>query len=248
MRVTWPPPATPCLAHLLANGLRTNTIHVASTQGCCHCDVAAAPCYTRVHSRRYAAAPSHHLPLSLLAQARVAPTQCAAIKEDPSRSFVCPCPHHCLPLVSHPDRASPLFSATSSVTSHLTPPLSSYAGPRASSKPRAAPQPEGPAPSPPLSSGAVDRADQLRLSVVRHPHFDSAPGTISSRCAEVHGCFPWTSSRGPSSRRSSLAAPRHAPAPCGPRRGMSMAFASGQAVQGGDPSLGSTSVHSLAVG
>jgi hypothetical protein len=38
---------------------------------------------------------------------------------------------------------SPLFFATSSVPSHLTPPLSLYAGPRASPGPRAAPQPEG---------------------------------------------------------------------------------------------------------
>jgi hypothetical protein len=36
----------PCLAHLDANGVRTNTLHVASMQGRCHCDIADAPCYT----------------------------------------------------------------------------------------------------------------------------------------------------------------------------------------------------------
>jgi hypothetical protein len=90
---------------------------------------------------------------------------------------------------------SPLFSATSSVPSHLTPPLSSYAGPRASPEPRAAPQPEGPTPSPLLSS------------VVHPPRFDLASGTVSVKCTEIHGCFLWTSSRGSSSRRPSLAAP-----------------------------------------
>jgi hypothetical protein len=102
---------------------------------------------------------------------------------------------------------SPLFSANSLVPSHLTPHLSPYAGPRASPKPRAAPRPEGPAPSPPLSSDAVDRAGELCLSIVRPPRFDSALGTVSGRCTEVHGCFPWTSSRRSSSRRPSLAAP-----------------------------------------
>jgi hypothetical protein len=96
------------------------------------------------------------------------------------------------------------------VPSHLTPPLFPCVGPRASPEPRAAPRPEGPAPSPPLSSGTIDRADELRLSVVRPSRFDSVPGTVSGRCTEVHGCFLWTSSRGSSSRWSSLAAPRRA--------------------------------------
>jgi hypothetical protein len=101
------------------------------------------------------------------------------------------------PSASHPHQCSkpslpnsPLFSTTSSVQSHLTPPLSSYACPR-----------------------AINHTGELRLSVVRPPRFDSAPGTVSGRCAEVHGCFPWTSSHGPSSCRPSLTAPRHALAP-----------------------------------
>jgi hypothetical protein len=141
---------------------------------------------------------------------------------------------------------SPLFSATSSRPSPLTPPLYPYTDPRASLEPRAAPRPEGPAPSPSLSSDTIDRVDELRLSVVRPHRFDSAPGTMSGRCAEVHGYFPWTSSRGPSSRQPSLAAPRCAP--CGPRCAMSMASASGHAVPGDASSLGLTSVRSLAVG
>jgi hypothetical protein len=52
--------------------------------------------------------PSRHLPPSLLAKARIAPTQCEAIKEDTFLSF-CLRPHHCLPPVSRPYRASPLF-------------------------------------------------------------------------------------------------------------------------------------------
>jgi hypothetical protein len=109
---------------------------------------------------------------------------------------------------------SPIFSTTSSVPSHLTPPLSPYAGPRAPPGPIAAPQPEGPAPSPLLSSGVVDSASELRLSVVHPPRFDSAPGTMSGRCTEVHGCFPCTSSREPSNRRPSLAVPRRASTSC----------------------------------
>jgi hypothetical protein len=83
--------------------------------------------------------------------------------------FVCPRPHCCLPPVSRPGRASPLFFTTSSVPSHLTPPLSPYAGPRASPEPRASPQPEGPAPSPSLSSGAVDYTGEFCPSVTRLP-------------------------------------------------------------------------------
>jgi hypothetical protein len=69
----------PCPAHLLTNGVRTNALHVASTQGRYHCDVTTMPCCTREHARS-ATTLSRHLPLSLLAQARVAPTQCAVIK------------------------------------------------------------------------------------------------------------------------------------------------------------------------
>jgi hypothetical protein len=121
---------------------------------------------------------------------------------------------HALDLLSASGKLPPSCLAsvptTLSVPSHLTPPLSQYAGSRASPEPRAAPRPDGTAPSLPLSSGAVDRAGELRLFVVHPPCFDSAPGTMSGRCAEVHGCFPWTSSHGSSSHRPSLAVPRRA--------------------------------------
>jgi hypothetical protein len=198
----------------------------------------------------FAAAPlrrAEPLPPSLSPDAaHVASTQCTTIKGGhPLRlvrtSIVSasgkPSPPH-----------SPLFSTTSSVISHLTPPLSSCVGPRASPEPRAAPQPEGPTPSPLLSSSADDHVGELRLSVVRPPRFDSAPGTVSGRCAEVHECFPWTSSHGSSSHRPSLVVPRRAEAPCGPRRGLSMASASGLTVPGGAPSLGSLAVCSLVIG
>jgi hypothetical protein len=47
-----------------ANGVWTNNLRVASMQGRCHCDVTAVPCCTREHASS-AAAPSHHLALSL---------------------------------------------------------------------------------------------------------------------------------------------------------------------------------------
>jgi hypothetical protein len=175
--------------------------------------------------------------------ARVASTQCTAIKGNHPLRLVRtsvvstsgkPSPPH-----------SPLFS---SVPSHLTPPLSLYTGPRASPEPRAAPQPEGPTPSPTLSSGAVDRAGELCLSVVHPPHFDSMPGTMSGRCAKVHGCFPWTYSHGSFGHRPSLAAPHRAPVPCGPRHGLSMVSALGHAMPTSAPSLGSSAMCNLAIG
>jgi hypothetical protein len=69
----------PCPAHLLTNGVRTNTLRVASTQVRCHCNVAIAPCCMHEHARSATALSRHH-PLSLRASARVAPTQCTAIK------------------------------------------------------------------------------------------------------------------------------------------------------------------------
>jgi hypothetical protein len=143
-----------------------------------------------------------------------------------ARSYTCNRRAQCTTIKGHPLRLvrisivsasgkpspshSPLFFATSSVISHLTPPLSSCAGSRASPEPRAPPQPEGPAPSSLLSSNADDHVGELRLSVVCPPHFDSALGTVSGRCVEVHECFPWTSSHGSSSHRPSLAVPRRA--------------------------------------
>jgi hypothetical protein len=73
----------------------------------------------------------------------------------------------------------PLFSATSSVPSCLTPPLSPYVGPRASAEPRAAPQPEGSAPSPPLSSDTINRAGEFRPSVAYLPRFELGLSTMS---------------------------------------------------------------------
>jgi hypothetical protein len=89
-----------CPAHLLANGVWTNTLRVASTQDRCHCDVAAAPCCACEHARSTATL-NRHLPLSLLAQARVAPTQ-YGYKRDLPRAF---CPRlwfHRPPVPEHP--------------------------------------------------------------------------------------------------------------------------------------------------
>jgi hypothetical protein len=82
------------------------------------------------------------------------------------------------------------ISTTSSVPSHLTPPLSPCVGPRALPEPKAAPQPKGLAPSPPLSSGAIDCAGEVRLSVVCPPRYNSAPGTMSGRCTRGPQMLP----------------------------------------------------------
>jgi hypothetical protein len=102
------------------------------------------------------------------------------------RTRAVPSPSLCAPAYTRrpPSRLASV-PATLSVSSHLTPPLSPCVGSRASPEPRAAPRPEGSAPSPSLSSGAIDRAGELRLSVVRPPRFYSAPGIVSGRCAEV---------------------------------------------------------------
>jgi hypothetical protein len=83
-----------------------NTLRVTSTQGRCHCGVAAMPCCVREHACS-AAAPSHHLPPSLLAQARVASTQCAAIKGGHLCILSATAP--CLPLLSRRHRTSYVF-------------------------------------------------------------------------------------------------------------------------------------------
>jgi hypothetical protein len=107
----------------------------------------------------------------------------------------------------------PLFSATPSVPSHLTPPLSPCVGPGPLLDLRAAPRLEGSTPSPPLSCGDVDRAGELRISIVRPPRCDLVPWTMSGRCDEGHGCTPWTPSHGLSSCRLPPPAPRGVPSP-----------------------------------
>jgi hypothetical protein len=83
--------------------------------------------------------------------------------------LVCPCPHRCLPPVSHPGRASPLFSTTSSVPSHLTHLSPRTQVPKLHQSPKLLPNLKGPAPSPPLSSGAIDCTGEFRPSVARLP-------------------------------------------------------------------------------
>jgi hypothetical protein len=113
---------------------------------------------------------------------------------------------------------SPLFSATLPVPSHLTPLLSPCAGPGASPYLGAVPRTEGPTPSPPLSYRAVDRAGELRISVVRPPRWNLEPWIVSCRCVEGHGCAPWTPSHGLSSHRPPPPMPRGAPSPRVARR------------------------------
>jgi hypothetical protein len=77
-RVASPLPISVQLAR--ANDVQTNALHIASTQGRYHCDVAVASCYARVHTRRSTAAPSRHLPLSLLAQALPHAFSCRSVR------------------------------------------------------------------------------------------------------------------------------------------------------------------------
>jgi hypothetical protein len=83
----------------------------------------------------------------------------------------------------------PLFSTASSLPSHLTLPLSPYVGPRVSPEPRAAPQIEGPTPSPPLSFDTVDRVGDFRPSVARLPHCELGLSTVSGECVVGWGSF-----------------------------------------------------------
>jgi hypothetical protein len=103
-----------------------------------------------------------------LGAARIASTQCTAIKGGHHRCLVRastvsasgkPSPLH-----------SPLDSDTPSVPSHLTPPFSPCAGLRASPEPRAASQPKGLALSPSLSSSVIVHTGELCSSVARLPH------------------------------------------------------------------------------
>jgi hypothetical protein len=105
---------------------------------------------------------------------------------------------------------SPLFSTTSSVPSHLAPPLSSYTGPKASAEPRAAPQPEGQAPSPPLSSGAVDRAGEFCPSVTRLPRCKLGLSIMSGECTVGWQSLRYTSCRGLAPGEPPRAVLRHA--------------------------------------
>jgi hypothetical protein len=94
-------------SHLLANGVRTNTLSIASTQGCCHCNVTAAPCYARALPSLYHCAEPSPPSLPPCAGPRC-PHAMRSYKRGPSRSF-CLRPQHCLPLVSRPGLASPMF-------------------------------------------------------------------------------------------------------------------------------------------
>jgi hypothetical protein len=113
-------------------------------------------------------------------------------------------PPHCISSAPAPLSASskssppcsPLFSATPSVPSHLTRPLYPCVGPGASPDLGAAPRPEGSTSLPLLSSGAVDRAGELRFSAIHPPRCDLVPWTMSGRCVKGHGCAPWTPSHG----------------------------------------------------
>jgi hypothetical protein len=86
----------------------------------------------------------------------------------------------------------PLFSTASSVPSHLTPPLSPYTDPRASPEPNAAPQSEGPTPSPPLSFDAITRTGELCPSIARLPRCELGLSIMSGECTMGWGSLRCT--------------------------------------------------------
>jgi hypothetical protein len=104
----------------------------------------------------------------------------------------------------------PQFSTASSVPSHLTPHLSPYASPRASPEPRATPQPDGLAPSPLLSSSAVDRAGEFHPSVARLPRCELGLSTMSGECAMGWGSLRSTPCRGLTAGEPPRVVPQHA--------------------------------------
>jgi hypothetical protein len=88
----------------------------------------------------------------------------------------------------------------------------------------------------------------LRLSVVRPPHFDSAPGPCQAGVPRsMDACRGHLPAGRPVTGRHWQRHTTHC-APCEPRRGLSTASASSHAVPGDAPSLGSTSVHNLVIG
>jgi hypothetical protein len=103
---------------------------------------------------------------------------------------------------------SPLFSTTPSVPSHLTPPLFPCAGPGASPELRVAPRPKELTPSPSLSSNAINRVGELRISVACPPHCELVLSTVSGRCAVFHGWRLCSPSRRPSSCQLPPTTPR----------------------------------------
>jgi hypothetical protein len=171
--------APSCPAHCPDADVRTNAARVPFTRPLLPprraCTPIALPPCRAITSR----SPS--------AQARVAPTQHAIIKRGPLL-FGCPRPPPLSPSGKPPRSEPPLFSTTPSVPSQLTLPPSPCAGPRASPEPRAAPWPKGPAPSPSLSSGTVDRAGELCSSVAHLCHHELEIPTVSGGFAVCFGC------------------------------------------------------------
>jgi hypothetical protein len=102
---------------------------------------------------------------------------------------------HAVDLMSAPVSLSslPLFSSQRPPwTARLTPFLSLCAGPRAPLELEAAPRATGRPPSPPLSSGAVDRASELCISVARlatsgcpQPCQAGAPWSMDDTCEHL---------------------------------------------------------------
>jgi hypothetical protein len=106
---------------------------------------------------------------------------------------------------------------------------SSCAGPGGSPELGAARQAAGPPPSPSLSSDAVDRANELRISIARPPRCEMVLLTVLASCTMARGCAPWKTSHQPINcrpappvpHRALYASPRSPCAPCGRRHGTS---------------------------
>jgi hypothetical protein len=118
----------------------------------------------------------------------------AAIKEDIPCAF-CSCPHSYLPPVSRCRRTASVFRRSVGVCC-LTPPLSPCAGPGAPQGPRVSPRPTQITSSPPLSSCAVDRADELcplrrPLSSLRVGALNHVRHVRHAPCVLMMKTLPW---------------------------------------------------------
>jgi hypothetical protein len=181
----------PCPAHYPDADVRTNAAHVP---------FARLPLLLHLYTTRACSLcrlTEQSPPILSPGAARVASTQCTTTKGGHPLHLVY------TSAVSASGKLSPLrlpmFPTTSSMPSHLTHLSPRMQVPEFRQSPELLPDPKD-----------WYRNGELRLSVVCPPRFDSAPGTVSGRCVEVHECFLWTSSRGSSSRRASQAAPRRA--------------------------------------
>jgi hypothetical protein len=167
-------------------------------------------CATRAHARPTALSPRRAVTSLSLSLRK---PRCSHTRNNYKRR-----PPHCLSyapaLLSASGKPPPprlaSASTTPSMPSRLTHFPSSCACPGGSPELEAAPRAAGPPPSPSLSSGAIDRTGELRISVACPPRYQLVLWIVSGGCAVAHGCAPLTPSRRTADFRPAPPAPRRA--------------------------------------